>query len=94
MDSNKQRDDRRRHIPFIRIDSATATRNQNSYISDSSSEESLPLNAPLVRQPRCSIDIDTISLENDEKTITNGTESHSNSYLESLDLQESIKDMA
>lgn len=91
MDSHKKH---RKSIPFIRIDSSSTAHNQNSYISASSSEESLPVDVPLLRQPRCSIDIDTISLVISEKSLTDGNESHSYSYLESPDLQKSIHDVA
>lgn len=91
MDSGKKH---RKSIPFIRIDTSSITNNQNSYISATSSEESLPVEVPLVRQPRCSVDIDTISTVISEKSFTDGNDSHSNSYLDSPDLQETIRDMA
>lgn len=83
----------RKSIPFIRIDTSSKANNQNSYISATSSEESLPADVPRVRQSRCSVDIDTISSVISEKSLTNGNESHSNSYLDSPDLQETIRDM-
>lgn len=88
MDNNKQRDNRRKSIPFIRIDSQTTTitaNNRISYISSSSSEESLPVNAPLVRQPRCSVDIDTISLVIVEKSDENDSQSSSNLDLQNME---------
>lgn len=91
MDSSKKH---RKSVPFIRNDSSSIVKNRSSYISDSSSEESLPVHVPLVRQPRCSVDIDTISLVISEKSLTDGNDSRSNSYLDSPDLQETIRDMA
>lgn len=85
MDSNKNH---RKSIPFVRIDSSPTANNQNSYISVSSSEESLPADAPLVRQPRCSIDIDISSVIS-EKSSTDRIERLSNFYLDSPDSQAS-----
>lgn len=93
MENKKLGENRRTSIPFIRIDSTAPTtegNNQILYISSSSSEESLPVDAPLVRQSRCSLDIDAISLMMmGEKS--DGNESHSSSYLEIPD-QKSIHD--
>lgn len=83
MNEKKQRD--RRHIPFARID-VTPTNNRHSYLSGSSSEESLPTDAPLVRQPSCSFDIDTVP------AVLNG-EIHASTYLDMAELQESIQDI-
>lgn len=87
MDNMKRRDNRR-DIPFIQIDSP----NKRSYISISSSEESIPIDAPLARQSRCSVDIDTIPPEIMAK-VTNGIDRHSSTYLDNPELKESIKDI-
>lgn len=89
----KQREISRRLIPFIRIDSPSSN-NRQSYISISSSEESIPIDAPLVRQPRCSVDIDMIPPELHEKIKENGIDRHSSSYLDNLELRESIQEIA
>lgn len=91
MDSNRNH---RKSIPFIRVDTSPIANNQNSYISVSSSEESLPVDAPLVRQPRCSADIDTISPTISEKSSIDDIEIISNFFLESPDRQGSTQTMA
>lgn len=93
MDNEKRREYNRKSIPFIRIDSPS-TSNRQSYISASSSEESIPIDAPLVRQSRCSVDIDTVpASELREKFDVNGIERHSSSYLDNSELRESIQDI-
>lgn len=63
---------------------------QHSLYSDNS-DESLPLDAPLVRQPRCSIDIDTI-----KSTRTNSIGKRENAYLDmdSKQLSDSIQEFS
>lgn len=90
MDNSKNH---RKSVPFVRIDSASLANDQNSYISISSSEESLPVDAPLVRQPRCSIDIDTISSVISEKSLADEIEYYLNSHLKNPDQQGSIQNM-
>lgn len=85
-------DSKRRKVPFIRIESPSVSQRQ-SYISVSSSEESIPVDAPLARQSRCSVDIDTIPAELREKYTVNGIDGHSNSYLDNSELRESIQDI-
>lgn len=87
MDSKK-----RKVVPFIRIESPSVSQRQ-SYISVSSSEESIPVDAPLARQSRCSVDIDTIPTKLREKCAVNGIDGHSNSYLDNSELRESIQDI-
>lgn len=89
MDNNKNH---QKSIPFIDVSRSTAANHLSSYISVSSSEESLPIDAPLVRQPRCSVDIDTISINISEKSFTDEIASRTHSNLDSPDLQESIRD--
>lgn len=84
MDNNNNN---RKSIPFIRVDASSLANGQNSYISVSSSEESLPVDAPLVRQPRCSVDIDTLSSVMSEKSLADEIECLLNSHLESPDQQ-------
>lgn len=91
MDGKKNH---RKSIPFVRIDASLLANGQNSYISISSSEESLPVDAPLVRQPRCSVDIDTISSVMSEKSLADEIECLLNSHLERPDQQGSIQNMA
>lgn len=93
MENARQRENNRRAIPFIRIDSPSSNHRQ-SYISISSSEESIPVDAPLVRQPRCSVDIDMIPSEVSEIIRENGIDKQSSSYLDNLELRESIQDIA
>lgn len=91
MDNEKQHDNNRKAIPFIRIDSPSVSKRQ-SYISASSSEESIPFaDAPLARQSRCSVDIDTAPAELREKV--NGIDTHSSTYLDNSELRESIQDI-
>lgn len=58
-----------------------------------SSEESLPLDAPLARQPRCSIDIDTIE-SIVKPTRKNGINERENAYLDSAHLSDSIQEIS
>lgn len=90
MDNENRCESNRKVIPCIWIESPSV-RNRKSYISSSGSEESIPYDAPLVRQTRCSVDIDTIPTELREKKIkVNGIDDHSNAYSE---LRESIQDI-
>lgn len=59
----------------------------------SSSDESLALEAPLARQTRCSIDIDTIEpiAKPKRKNFINERE---NAYLDSMHLSDSIKEIS
>lgn len=91
MADKKQIENNRKYIPFIRIDSLPSN-NQHSYTSGSSSEESLPIDAPLVRQPRCSVDIDTVPPVLTGNT--NGIGKHPSSYLDNAELRDSIQDIA
>lgn len=79
-------------VPSIEVDSPASSKRQ-SLISASSSEESLPIGAPLARQARCSVDIDTIPSELRDKIEANGINKHANAYLDSSELRESIKDI-
>lgn len=88
MDNLKRRQNRR-DIPSIRIDTAIK---RQSNISITSSEESIPVDAPLVRQSRCSVDIDTISSDVIDG-VSNGTDRHSSTYLDNPELRESILDI-
>lgn len=90
MDSKKNH---RKSIPFIRIDTSSMANNQNPFISSSSSEESLPVDAPLVRQTRCSADIDTISSVISEKSLTDGIEIIPYFYSENPDRQGSTQNI-
>lgn len=93
MDNEKRREYNRKAIPFIRIDSPSASKRQ-SYISASSSEESIPNDAPLARQSRCSVDIDTVpTTEYRENSDVNGIDRHSSTYLDNSELRESIQDI-
>lgn len=89
MDNENPRESYRKVIPCIRIESPPV-RNRKSYISSSSSEESISYDAPLARQTRCSVDIDTIPTELREKIKVNGIDDYSNAYSE---LRESIQDI-
>lgn len=88
MDNGK-REYNRRAIPYIRVDTLTANKHQ-PYISSSSSEESIPIDAPIVRQSRCSVDIDIVPMELGENVAVNGIDTHSNAYSE---CRESIQDI-
>lgn len=92
MDNNKKRENSRKDVSFIRID-CPITKHRHSNISSSSSEESLPIDAPLVRQPSSSGDIDTVLPEHTKKTHINGVKS-SNTYLDNGEFRESIRDDA
>lgn len=92
MDNEKRKDYNRKAIPFIQIDSPSASKRQ-SYISVSSSEESIPVDAPLARQSRCSVDIDTVPTKLREKCEINGIDRHSSTYLDNSELRESIQDI-
>lgn len=94
MDNNNRRymnGDKNEKIPFIKIDSPNSIDRCSSIISINSvsSEESLPVDVPLVKQPRCSIDIDKIELEKSE--IIRGSRS---SYLDDLQLNDSIQEIS
>lgn len=91
MNSDKQKQLNLRVVPSIQIDSPISS-NRQSYISVSSSEESIPIEAPLARQIQCDVDIDTVSPKLKQKV--NGFNEHSNSYLDNSELRESIKDIA
>lgn len=93
MNSDKQKQINLRVVPSIQIDSPISS-NRQSYISVSSSEESIPIEAPLARQIRCDVDIDTVSPKHKQKAEVNGFNEHSNSYLDNSELRESIKDIA
>lgn len=80
-------------IPFIRVENQNR-RHSNISISSDSSEESIPVNAPLVRQQRCSADIDTMTPEFSEKFLVNGVEKHRNPYLDDTELNDSIQEIA
>lgn len=61
-----------------------------------SSCESLPTQAPLVRQPRCSIDIDTTSLNGLKQGAParkKGICEHQNPYLDNMPLRESVQEL-
>lgn len=90
---DKRNNDERKHIPFIRIESPRHRRQSNISISSDSSEESLPNDAPLARQQRCSVDIDTMTPKFEEKFQINGTHRKSNSYLDDSELNDSIHDV-
>lgn len=58
-----------------------------------SSDESLPVKAPLVRQPRCSIDIDlTEPMVKPKRKI--GMTERLNTYLDSMQLSDSIQEIS
>lgn len=93
MNNDKQTQIIRRAVPSIHIDSPMSS-NRQSFISVASSEESIPIEAPLARQVRCSVDIDTILPEFNEKIAVNGFNRHSSSYLDNSELRDSVKDIA
>lgn len=93
MNSDKQKQMNLRVVPSIQIDSPISS-NRQSYISVSSSEESIPIDAPLARQIRCDVDIDTVLPKLKQKAEVNGFNEYSNSYLDNSELRESIKDIA
>lgn len=95
MNDKKQRKNNycnRRDISFVRIDSLPSN-NRHSYLSGSSSEESLPIDAPLARQPSCSFDIDTVPPVPNGKIQINGITKHPSTYLDNAELRESIQDI-
>lgn len=83
---------RSRRVPFIAVDLAELTE-QKLFISSSSSEESLPVDAPLVRQQRSSVDIDTVPTVLSNDAAVNGIAKHTNAYLDCSELRESTKDI-
>lgn len=59
-----------------------------------SSCESLPTQAPLVRQPRCSIDIDTQTIKDLKQTRSKGLCPHQNAYLDNnAALRDSVREL-
>lgn len=92
MDSKKGREKSQKDVSLLRNDS-TVTNRRHSNISCFSSEESLPIDAPLVRQPSSSGDIDTVLPELTKKTQINGIKS-SNTYLDDGEFREYIQDDA
>lgn len=61
-----------------------------------SSCESLPTQAPLVQQPRCSIDIDTTMADAYNREIParkKATCEHQNPYLDNMLLRESVQEL-
>lgn len=67
---------------------------ESSLYSDSSCE-SLPIDAPLARQTRCSIDIDTIEpLTKSIPMRKNGIAERRNTYLDNLQLSDSIQEIS
>lgn len=96
MDKDKKKDNHRnsrKTIPFIRIDSSATLDDNNSCISISSSEESLLADAPIVRQPSCSVDIDMIPSLDPEKINSHRHRRLSNAYLDTSDERDSVKDI-
>lgn len=84
------------NIPFIEISASDKPqihrRPSNISISSASSEESLPFDAPLARQKRCSVDIDMIKPQADQQ-FQNGVSKQRNAYLDDMPLRESIQDI-
>lgn len=94
MDNNNRKymnGNKSEKIPFIKIDSPNSIDRRSSIISiySVSSEESLPVDVPLVKQPRTSIDIDKVELDKSE--IIRGSRS---SYLDDLNLNDSIQEIS
>lgn len=73
-----------------------STRDFNSvnslYSGDSDSDGNLLLEAPIARQPRCSIDIETI-LPMSRTQRKHGIVEESNAYLDNLQLRDSIQEI-
>lgn len=82
-------------IPFIDNNLQTERKRRNSEsdtsVSSENTEISLPIDAPIVQQRRCSNDIDTIELgyKNSRK---NGI-MHTNTYLDTSEYRDSIQDI-
>lgn len=93
---NKNREQNRKTIPYILVDSPTANI-RHSNISPSSSEESIPVDAPLARQSSGSIDIDTVPTEMRATVVANGIDKRTSDYSEnareSQELKESVQDI-
>lgn len=68
------------------------SRSQHSLYTDSS-DESIPQEAPLARQPRCSIDIDTIEPIAKPIRKSGGIE-RENAYLDSTQLIDSTQEIS
>lgn len=86
------------NIPFMEIttndEQQMQRRPSNISISSDGSEESIPVDAPLARQKRCSVDIDTESPQFRDKFETNGVSRQRNSYLDNPSLSESIQEIS
>lgn len=67
--------------------------NSQYRLYSNSSDESLPLEAPLARQTRCSIDIDTIE-PTAKPTLKNGINERENAYLDSMQLSDSTQEIS
>lgn len=90
---DKHHENGRERVPFIRIESKNS-RGSNVSISSCSSEESIPTDAPLAHQQRCSVDIDTMISKSNVKAQINGLPKHHNAYLDDLSVNDSIQDIA
>lgn len=93
---DKRNETGRERVPFIRIESSNSRRS-NISISSDGSEESIPTNAPLARQQRCSVDIDSdvvVVSKSNVKAQINGIPKSHNAYLDDLSVNDSVQDIA
>lgn len=95
---DKRNENGRERVPFIRTESSNSHQlnrhRSNISISSDSSEESIPADAPLARQQRCSVDIDTMVSQSNVKAQINGIPKHHNTYLDDLSVNDSVQDIA
>lgn len=90
---DKRNENGRERVPFIQTESSNF-RQLNRRRSSGSSEESIPTDAPLARQQRCSLDIDTMVSKSNVKAEINGIPKHHNVYLDNLSINDSVQDIA
>lgn len=88
----------RERVPFIQTGSPNSRRlnrrPSSISISSDSSEESIPTDAPLARQQRCSVDIDTMVSKSNVMAQINGIPKHHNAYLDNLSINDSVQNIA
>lgn len=93
---DKRSENGRERVPLFGTESPNShrlnRRRSNISISSGSSEESIPNNAPLARQQRCSVDIDTMVSKSNVKAQIITT--HHNAYLDDLSLNDSVQEIA
>lgn len=95
---DKRNENERERVPFIRTESPNSRelnrRRSIISMSSGSSEESIPINAPLARQQRCSVDIDTMLSKSNVKAQINAIPRHHDAYLDNFSINDSVQDIA